>query len=87
MTNDELFTAFANIEEILDLHVAFEAKLASRIENWNETSRISDIFLNEVSSTTKLTIKSSVGNSPSHCCRLTSLDDTIRLLRITMPPY
>lgn len=46
LSQETYFALFSNLEEILNHHVPFSALLNTRLQEWNERSIISDIFLN-----------------------------------------
>jgi hypothetical protein len=47
MSELELASAYSNLPELVNHHKKFESILAARITNWNESSKISDIFLEQ----------------------------------------
>ncbi|KAL6071820.1 Spore wall protein 2 [Balamuthia mandrillaris] len=47
LTQDEIDQVFLNTEQILAHHQRFLSLLERRIENWNDDSKLGDIFLNE----------------------------------------
>jgi predicted nucleic acid-binding protein len=48
ISDDQLKTIVANIEQLHELHVKFSESVQKRVSEWNENSIVSDIFLEQV---------------------------------------